>query len=293
MPEETSDGLTRRQRRRLRRQQAEGGGSSTTTGSGGSSPTQQALNWATAILGGDFSSNPLYDEVTNDAGYAAETDAMLAALQNELQEDWLGQQRALTDRAEAGGRYGSGLYQAMSAQNMDETQEAYSQAASQARLADIQDRRNRQNAIFAALLGAQTNAAGIPIQHYGIQQQTKVGMANARAAQTSANAAASANRFNQRMATAAAQQDALSDYYNMLAGIGSWGGSQWGMQPGTNIPTMNTGSAALLGAAGGALQGYGMSQNFGGSQATSNVTPTYGITSNNQGFNYGGRLFGA
>lgn len=96
---------------------------------------QAALDWAKAILSGDYSSIPMYNELT-DQQYSDPTQnpyiqAMIGNIQDSLKQDWLGSQAALMDQAEAGGRFGSGLYQAQSAQNMGRTQQALSQAESQ------------------------------------------------------------------------------------------------------------------------------------------------------------------
>jgi len=268
-----------------------GSGGGSTTVSGSSSPTDDALAWAQAILKGDFSSNPLYSQVTDTAGYRQAVDDYLAQIQDQLKSDWLGNQAALADQAEAGGRYGSGLYQSQSYQNALAADKAYANAAAQANIAYEQDNRDRQAQIFNSLLGTQVNAAGLPIQKYGMDRQYDVGMAGVAAQNRAIGLQAQEFAFNKKMQLAQAQQNALNDYYNMLSGIGGWGGTQWGMQPGnSSIPTMPSGQAALLGGLGGALQGYGMSQMGGGGQSM-NYQPTYGVGSQYAGFNYGAPVF--
>ena len=73
--------------------------------------------------------------------------------------------------------------------------------------------------------------------------------------------------YQNRMQGLAQQQDALNDYLNIIMGIGGMGGSQYSEQPGQYQPYMDPNTAALLGGAGGAMEGWGWAkQAFGGQQ---------------------------
>ena len=225
---------------------------------------QAALDWAKAILSGDYSSIPMYNELT-DQQYADPTQnpyiqAMIGNIQDSLKQDWLGSQAALMDQAEAGGRFGSGLYQAQSAQNMGRTQQALAQAESQLYAQSYENERNRRAQIMADILGAQQGAAQIPIGF----KNAKANMVGARASMKNARTNASANAFNQKMQTLQAQQGALTDYFNILGGIGGLGGTTYGTSPGTYIPSQNPIGAGLMTGSGTALQMYGLNKMYGG-----------------------------
>src|SRR3990167_1818478 len=130
-----------------------GGGTSSgfgITGQIGAYPgniAQSSLDWASALMGGDFSNTPLFGELT-DPKYSDPTQnpyiqSMIGSLKGEMQEDWFGQQSALAEAAEAQGRYGSGLYQALSTRATEETQEALAQAISQMYMGAYENERQR------------------------------------------------------------------------------------------------------------------------------------------------------
>ncbi|MDP2661059.1 MAG: hypothetical protein Q8R28_10065, partial [Dehalococcoidia bacterium] len=260
-----------------------GGGAHTGTGGGsggfgitgqiGAYPggvAQPSLDWASALMGGDFSNTPLFNELT-DPKYSDPTQnpyiqSMIGSLQGEMQEDWFGQQSALAEAAEAQGRYGSGLYQALSTRATEETQEALASAISQMYMGAYENERQRRAGLFGTMLGAQGQAAQLPIQvgQLGVNQ-AQLGL-ESRALGIQAgqlSLARSQFAFQKKMGLLGAQQDALSDYLAVLLGIGGLGGTQVNQGGGQFVPTMSTSTATLLGGLGG-LTNYWSTQNNSG-----------------------------
>lgn len=231
-----------------------------------------SLGWAEKILSGNFSDVPLYDELT-DPKYSDPTQnpyiqAMVGSLQGEMQEDWLGQQAALAEAAEAQGRYGSGLYQALSTRATEETQEALAQAISSMYMGAYENERQRRAGLFGQFLGTQSQAAQLPIQvgQLGVQQ-AQLGLENKalgiQAGQLSL--ARSQFAFQKKMGLLGAQQDALSDYLAILLGIGGLGGSQTTQGSGQYVPSgISPTTAAILGGLGGYTQGQQLVNYWGG-----------------------------
>jgi len=118
----------------------------------------------------------MYDELTNPV-YSDPTQnpyirAIVGDIKREMQQDWLGRERDLTERAEASGRYGGGLYQAISNQNYEQTQEALGQALNQLYGDAYENERQRRAQLFPQFIGAQVAAAGLPIEvgNLGVRQ---------------------------------------------------------------------------------------------------------------------------
>lgn len=229
-----------------------------------------SLDWVNALLGGDFSSVPMFDELT-DPKYADPTQnpyiqSMIGSLQGEMQEDWLGQQAALAEAAEAQGRYGSGLYQALSSRATEETQEALASAISQMYMGAYENERQRRAGLFGTMLGAQGQAAQLPIQvgQLGVNQ-AQLGLENRALGIQAGHLSLARDQFafQKKMGLLGAQQDALSDYLAVLLGIGGLGGTQTNVGGGQYVPTMSSSTAALLGGLSG-LTNYWSSQNVSG-----------------------------
>lgn len=263
----TTSGGTTTTRRQRRQAASSGGGSSSgsTTGSASSGPLDSAKNWADAILGGDFSSLPGFSNLT-DPKYQDPTQnpylqAIVGDIRANVKDDWLGNVAALNEQAEAGGRYGSGTYLAARDKSTLAADRALTEAMNQLYGSSYENERNRQFGLANSLLGAQASAAQIPVSIYGIDKQYAAQMAANRLAQQEF-------AFSKKMQLAQAQQSALNDYFNILAGIGGLGGTTYGTSPGTYVPSPSPVGSALLGGLGGALQIAGMR-----SSATTTVRP--------------------
>ena len=247
-----------------------GTGSSTsggsTTASGSSGPLSGVQQWATNVLGGNFSNLPNYANLTDpsmqDPTKNPYIQAMVTGLQGTLRSDWLGNQSALNDQAEAGGRYGSGAYLSESTKAAQAADTSLANAIAGMYSGAYENERNRQAGLTGQFLGAQTSAAQIPVSIYGIDKdyaasikstnaQRQVGMAGVNLQRSEFN-------FNKKMQLASAQQDALNDYFNLLSGIGGMGGTTYGTSPGTYIPTQSPGGSALLGGLGAGISVGGM-----------------------------------
>lgn len=138
--------------------------------------------------------------------------AMAGDIKRELQQDWLGSQRALTEQAEGAGRYGSGLYQGMSNQNFEQTQEALGQALNQLYGDAYENERQRRAQLLPQFLGAQIAAAGIPIE---------VGNLGTRQGQLAVNQgylnlAGEQFDFSKEMQRLAGEGDALAQLINAI-----------------------------------------------------------------------------
>ena len=237
-----------------------GGGTTTTTGGGKTTPLQGAQQWATQVLGGNFSNLPMYQELT-DPKYSDPTtnpyiQSMVGGLQDTLRNDWLANMSALNEQAEAGGRYGSGTYLAGARNATQATESSLANAISQMYSGAYENERQRRAGLASQFLGAQESAANIPVSIYGINQQSKVGMAGVGVQRGQLSLARSEFNFNKQMQTAAAQQDALNDYFNLLAGIGGLGGTQVGTTSGTSASYIPPSNAAITGAIGGIVNHY-------------------------------------
>jgi len=141
-----------------------------------STVAQPTLDWVNAILGGDFSALPMFDELTNpiysDPTQNPYIQAMVGDITREMKADWLGRERDLLNRTEGAGRYGGGMYQGMSNQNYEQTQEALGQTLNQLYGNAYENERQRRAQLFPQFLGAQIAAAGLPIEvgNLGVRQ---------------------------------------------------------------------------------------------------------------------------
>lgn len=241
-----------------------GGGSGGGSGSGGgggaggnlsgiSSATQPSYDWAKAILSGDFSNLPMYNEMT-DPKYSDPTQnpyiqAMIDNLQREMQEDWFGEATALNEMAEAGGRYGSGTYLHARGRLDEETQEALASEIARMYSGAYENERQRRAGLMGQFLGAQTSASRIPIElgNLGVSQgmlgvsQGQLGLDRERFA------------FEKKMGLLGAQQDSINDYLNILLGIGGIGQTGSVTRPGVYQGSVNPFVAGGLGFASGAV----------------------------------------
>lgn len=236
------------------------------TASSGKEPVarQASQQWATDVLKGQFETNPWINKIMDPANLDVRNNPNLKpvadSIQNELQEDWLGNLRQLDSATEARGRGGSPLAAALRARETEETQEAAANALNQLYAGAYENAANRQLQGLGMSMEAQARAAGIPIewmnadtnlkgvrtQRYGIDKQFQADKARLGLARQQFN-------FEKQMGLANAQQDALSDYVSLLSAIGGMGGTQSG--GGQFIPTQNPFVAGILGAGGGYLQG--------------------------------------
>jgi len=264
-------------RRRLVRDSGGGGSESSGGSSSGGTTTVQAgpldsvTNWANAVLGGNFSNLPMYQELT-DPQYADPTtnpyiQSMVSGLQGTLQQDWLGEMGALNEQAEAGGRYGSGTYLAARRNATQATDKALSDSIAQMYSGAYENERQRRAGLASQFLGAQQSAAQIPVNIYGINTQSadsryaanaqkKVGMAGVRVQKGQLGLASQQFAFDKQMALANAQQDALNDYFNILSGIGGMGGTTQGTSPGSPASYIPPTNAAVTAAAGQIINHY-------------------------------------
>jgi hypothetical protein len=184
-----------------------------------------------------------------------------------MQEDWLGNLRALDARAEAQGRGGSPLASAMRTRATEETEEALGSQLANIYAGAYENARNRQMQGLGQMMSTQAQAAGIPIawhqadtarkgvnvQRYGIDKQFQIDKGRLGLARQEFN-------FQKRMGLASAQQDALMDYASLLSLVGGMGGTQVDQGGGQFIPTNNPWVQAGLGGLGGWAQG---SETFG------------------------------
>lgn len=238
------------------------------TAAGGSGPVaeQASRAWAIDALTGGFQNNPYFQRLMDPAELDVRNNPNLQpvtdALKREMQEDWLGNLRALDARAEGQGRGGSPLAAAMRSRATEETEEALGSQLANIYAGAYENARNRQMQGLGQMMQTQAQAAGIPIawhqadtarkgvqtQRYGIDKQFQIDKGRLGLARQEFN-------FSKRMQTAAAQQDALQDYAGLLSLIGGMGGTQTDMGGGTYIPTTSPWLAAGLGGYGGYLQG--------------------------------------
>lgn len=225
---------------------------------------QASQQWATDVLKGQFETNPWINQIMDPANLDVRNNPNLKAvadsIQNELQEDWLGNLRQLDSATEARGRGGSPLAAALRARETEETQEAAANALNQMYSGAYENAANRQLQGLGMSMEAQARAAGIPIewmnadtgrkgvnvQRYGIDKQFQIDKGRLGLANREFN-------FNRDMTLASQQQDALSDYVSLLSAIGGMGGTQSG--GGQFIPTNSPWSSALLGGLGGYASG--------------------------------------
>jgi hypothetical protein len=249
-----------------------GGSTGTTTGGGSSGPLAGTEAWAKNVLGGNFSNLPMYSELT-DPKYADPTtnpyiQSMVGGIRGQLQSDWLGNQAQLNEQAEAGGRYGSGAYLSASTKTAQAADTSLANAIAGMYSGAYENERQRRAGLASQFLGAQESAANIPVSIYGIDKnyaasikstnaQRQVGMANVSLGRAEFN-------FTKQMQLQSAGQDALNDYFNLIAGIGGMGGTTYGTSPGTYIPTQSPVGAALLGGLGAGTAVAGIKYGSGG-----------------------------
>lgn len=250
-----------RQRPHMPEGNVPGGGGGTPGGGGGGYNRQplseEAKGWAGDVLSGDLERinerNPylenLMDPDKQDPTKNPYIQAMIEGLQRETKEDFTGNLAALNEQAEGAGRYGSGFYGAMRTRASEEASEAVADATSKLYAGAYENERNRQAGLTSEFMQQQTSAARIPIE-FG---QLDVARGQLGVARGQLGLARSEFAFNKKMATLAAQQDAVNSYLNILAGIGSMGGSQWGTNAGEFIPSQNPVGAAAMGGMGGYL----------------------------------------
>ena len=266
----------RRQERRARRQEK-----NATPADPNAPPPPPTLDetnqaWAQAVLGGQFGPGganvPMFEELTDPANSDPTTNpyiqSMIGSLKGQVKEDWLGNRAAADMQAEASGSGLGSAYMFQRTRADEEANDALASNIAQMYSGAYENERNRRAGLFNNLLGAQQQASQVPIQYgqlanelKGIQAQKAVGMANVGVARGQLGLANREFAFQQKMQLAAAQQDALNDYFGLISGIGGMGGTQQGS--GQYIPTTNPYAAGLLGAAGGAMQGYAFGQQYG------------------------------
>lgn len=242
----------------------------TTTGkaSGGTEPIarEQSQQWAINVLRDNMSANPYFQRLMDpgelDVRNNPNLQPVIDNLQREMQEDWLGNTRALDARTEATGRGGSPLAAALRARETEETQEAFGQAAGNIYAGAYENARNRQMQGLGQMLSTQAQAAGIPIawnqadtarkgvnvQRYGIDKQFQIDQGRLGIERGRLGLARQEFKFN-------AQQDAVNDYMGLLAMLGGMGGTTTDTAPGQYMPTQNPFGAAVMGGWGGYLQG--------------------------------------
>lgn len=242
-----------------------GGGGGGEGGGGGAGTYSTANTLLNALMGGDFSSLPLWAELTdparNDPYSNPAMQSIVDSIQREAQEDWLGNVTQLTEAAEAGGRYGSGTYNALRTRETEEANEAVFDAISRLLGGAYESEQSRRTSLLQSAMDAMLGSAGLAYSDKASARQ--------------ASAAAAANRlagqqfnFSKKMQLAAGQQDALSDFLGTILGIGSLGGTTYGVSPGTYQPSMDPTAALLLGGWGGYVQGRGLQGGSGSGTGT-------------------------
>jgi len=237
-----------------------GGGEGSSGGSGGGT-YGQANSLITQLMGGDFTSLPLWAELTDPARNDPYTNPamqpIIDGIQREMQEDWLGEQAALAELAEAGGRYGSGTYLAARSRATEESSEAVADAISRLLGGAYESEQQRRAGLLGSAMEAMLGSAGLAFNDKASQRQAAAASAANRLARQQFN-------FSKKMQLATGQQDALSDYLGLLLGIGSLGGTTTTNQSGGGVPAMDPNAAAILGLLGGATQSGGGFGNTGG-----------------------------
>lgn len=241
-------------------------------------PTLDETNkgWAQAVLGGNFGEGganvPMFDELTDPAKSDPTTNpyiqSMIESLKGQVKEDWLGNRAAAAEQADASGSGLGSAYFAQRTRADEEASDALASNIAQMYSGAYENERNRRAGLFNSLLGAQQGASGIPLQYKQLAQDYELGKGQLGVARAGIGVqrgqlglARQEFAFNKQMSLAAAQQDALNDYFGLLSGIGGMGGTQQGS--GQYIPTTNPYAAGLLGAAGGAMQGYAFGKTYG------------------------------
>lgn len=235
-------------------------GGGTVTGGGSSGPLQGVQQWATNVLGGNFQNLPMYQELT-DPKYADPTQnpyiqSMVGGLQDTLRQDWLGNQAALNEQAEAGGRYGSGAYLAGSRNAAQAADTSLANAIAQMYSGAYENERQRRAGLAGQFLGAQQAAAQIPVSIYGINKDFEAAKAGVNVQRQGVNLQRQEFNFNKQMQLQAAQQDALNDYFNLIAGIGGLGNTSYGQSSGTSASYIPPSNAAATAAVGGLVNAY-------------------------------------
>lgn len=263
---------------------SDGGGSGGGSGSGGSGGGDgggsssgggvygQANNLIAELMGGDFTSIPLWAELTDPARNNPYTNPamqpIIDGIQREGSESILDEQRALMEMAEAGGRYGSGTYNHLRTRATEENSEAITDAISKLLGGAYESEQSRRAGLLGAAMDAMLGGAGLAFSDKASQRQASAASAANRLARQQFN-------FSKRMQLASAQQDALSDYLGTILGIGSLGGTTTNTASGAGIPAgMDENTAALLGLLGGYAQSQGGFSGWGGAGfGTNNPQP--------------------
>ena len=240
---------------------AAGGGTSTDhTGS----PVPEDTNaWIKDTLSGRASSLSEYDDLISkdnlDPSKNPALQGVIDSIDRHAQQDYLGDLRANQEGAEGQGMFGSGMYTAMNTNISQRSRESVDDAVSRLLAGHYENAQNRRADLTKALMQQQGVAANVDIEDKASQRQTRVGMANARVGMANVNLGRQQFAWQKEMDIDSKQQDALNDYYNLIAGIGAMGGSQWGTGN-TGNTAMNPWSAALIGAGGSLMDSYGKGQ---------------------------------
>lgn len=180
------------------RPQGQGGGGGTAAGyrGGGSySSTQNDENYVPDTITGSNSyfaqrARELFDPSTLDPANDPTLQPTIDAIQREAGEDYLKNFAGLQAQAEASGRFGGGLYQAMATQQTEEQQEAVSQAIAGQLMGAYQSARERQMQGLGLINQRDLSAMGDMTQRAAIDAQAQA----AGAAQAAAAAEAAEQR---------------------------------------------------------------------------------------------------